>query len=379
MIPIIISLVIFICIILAIPLLKNKEGLVDKKNIPATGIIPFGYYRIDDEMMAKIPYGYVVDPNDPTFKKIIPATDSSFYKAKPVPIPANGIPDGYYKISDGFMGILPPDMKPDILSVNVDGTFIFKNGYINEEDFYKRRFPVPRDLLDKDGKIINLPAGTYLNDDRTTVSLLPYGQVAKGVSDPGYKKNPYLLKSTSKFDYTIKSYSDVKDNYDVEYHESADKLIRDSGMLTDISYGAITVLNPSGEYVVIPRSSIEGDITYLKPGSFKYQPSNYVPNYEDSVFLSRTTYLPTVSYYTPTDIKKGFCQFYKDNKPKLEENCNQLKPDSCAISSCCVLLGGSKCVSGNENGPYERSNYSDLFVRNKDFYYYKGKCYGNCS
>jgi hypothetical protein len=43
-----------------------------------------------------------------------------------------------------------------------------------------------------------------------------------------------------------------------------------------------------------------------------------------------------------------------------------------------VLLGGSKCVSGNENGPSVKSNYSDILVRNKDSYMYMGKCYGNC-
>jgi len=43
-----------------------------------------------------------------------------------------------------------------------------------------------------------------------------------------------------------------------------------------------------------------------------------------------------------------------------------------------VLLGGQKCVAGNENGPTMKANYSDFLVLNKDFYYYQGKCYGNC-
>jgi hypothetical protein len=64
----------------------------------------------------------------------------------------------------------------------------------------------------------------------------------------------------------------------------------------------------------------------------------------------------------------------------LEEKCNAVAPESCASTSCCVLLGGEKCVSGNENGPYMTANYTDytLTARNKDFYYYQGKCYGNC-
>jgi hypothetical protein len=42
-------------------------------------------------------------------------------------------------------------------------------------------------------------------------------------------------------------------------------------------------------------------------------------------------------------------------------------------------LGGSKCVAGNEHGPAIQSNYGDAFLKNRDFYYYKSKCYGNCS
>ena len=41
-------------------------------------------------------------------------------------------------------------------------------------------------------------------------------------------------------------------------------------------------------------------------------------------------------------------------------------------------FGGTKCVAGDQNGPTLRNNYGDLTIKNRDFYYYKGKCYGNC-
>jgi hypothetical protein len=43
------------------------------------------------------------------------------------------------------------------------------------------------------------------------------------------------------------------------------------------------------------------------------------------------------------------------------------------------LFGGAKCVAGNDRGPSIQSNYSDFLVKNRDYYYYKGKCYGNCT
>jgi hypothetical protein len=75
----------------------------------------------------------------------------------------------------------------------------------------------------------------------------------------------------------------------------------------------------------------------------------------------------------------GFCQHYKNNPDKLEEICRSTDKNKCGSTSCCVLLGGSKCVYGNENGPHMKANYSDIFVRNNDFYYFQGKCYGNCN
>lgn len=355
------------------------EGLTETVPIPETGVIPYGYFRIDDENMSKLPYGYEVDPSDPTMKTIVPFTGSSFYKAKPVAIPSTGIPDGHYLVSDGFMGILPPKMKANVVSINPNGSFKYDVGYINEISYYARRFPIPKDPANPTEEVRVLPPGTFLNDDKKTISILPYGKLANGRNTEGYYDNPYLLSKSGKYDFSELTYKDIHNKFDVEYHESADKILqRDSYLVNDMSYGAITVLSPSGEYIVIPRSTVEGDITYLKPGSFKYEPSNYVPNYEDSVFLSRVTYLPTTSYYTPSDVKKGFCELYKNDKTKMEINCNTLSPDACASSTCCVLLGGAKCVSGNMNGPFERSNYSDVLLRNKDFYYYQGKCFGNC-
>lgn len=130
---------------------------------------------------------------------------------------------------------------------------------------------------------------------------------------------------------------------------------------------------------------------YYMPGTYKFGSSAYVPNYEDSVYLSRMTreaqMMPGANpngggaapVFNTSSQLGGFCNADKDNKMKLEEKCNAVEPGSCASTSCCVLLGGQKCVAGNESGPLMTANYTDYTLRNKDFYYYQGKCYGNCA
>lgn len=131
-------------------------------------------------------------------------------------------------------------------------------------------------------------------------------------------------------------------------------------------------------------------VLYYMPGAYKFGSSAYVPNYEDSVYLSRMTReAQTMPGVDPNDLGAarvtntssqlgGFCNATKNNKIETEKKCNAIEAESCASTSCCVLLGGQKCVAGNESGPSMTANYSDYTLRNKDFYYYQGKCYGNC-
>jgi hypothetical protein len=120
-------------------------------------------------------------------------------------------------------------------------------------------------------------------------------------------------------------------------------------------------------------------VIYYIPGSYKYGASNYVPNYEDSVYMSRTTRQSTVTpVFNTSSILGGFCAQHKGDTIKIEEKCNALDVAACASTSCCVLLGGQKCVAGSDRGPTNPANYSDFRVVNKDVYYYQGKCYGNC-
>jgi hypothetical protein len=138
-----------------------------------------------------------------------------------------------------------------------------------------------------------------------------------------------------------------------------------------------TVFHP--EYPGYGNKDLAGNIVYYQPGSFTYGASSYVPYYEDSVFLSRSNKaIVNAPTYVDTSAKGGFCNYYSTQPEIIEQKCNAIDSATCAATECCVLLGGQKCVSGNHNGPIMKANYNDFSIVNKDYYYYKGKCYGNC-
>jgi hypothetical protein len=331
-----------------------------------------------------------------------------------MPVPKNGdIPDGMYVIpSDPTkMASLPPGMKPNVESLDIsnNGTVLIKHysntiGYISEAEYYEKVFtintpgfykrtpagqenasPLPNDIYYDASLVVG-----YMGRDPTwegnsnpyadRVRFLPYGKIANretnGYFLPGYKQNPDLISPTGNFQYDI-NYKDVGNQLDVEYHGNVQTLQDQKDVYSQES-GSMTVLDQCGNLITIPRSSIQGDITYFQPSTFKYGISTYVPTYEDSVYLSRTSHMPTMAEYRSAVKTVGFCEENKDSPAKIEEKCSALSAETCASTSCCVLLGGAKCVAGNQNGPTLKQNYGDVFLRNKDYYTHLGECYGNC-
>ena len=150
-------------------------------------------------------------------------------------------------------------------------------------------------------------------------------------------------------------------NINVQYHETAEDINKQLGV--DVSD---SLLNNNS------------DSTYYTSGTLKYNPANYVPDYEDTIYFSKLTGL---GYQTPTINTNaqlsGFCKYDRYFPEKIEEKCSKLSSETCASTTCCVLMGG-KCFAGNYKGPYFKAHYGDLDLRNKDKYYYMGRCYGNC-
>lgn len=330
-----------------------------------------------------------------------------------MPAPSNGdIPDDMYLVPDDHtkMAKLPPGMKQNVVSLDIilDGKELVKHygntiGYISEPEYYKKVFTINNPEFAKrtssTAKASPLPFGLYYdasfvvgytgndpiwegnaNPRADKVRFLPYGKIANtsagGYFLPGYKRNPDLISPTGNFEVD-QTYKDISNKFDVEFHADV-KTLQEQNDMNNPEFGSMTVLDQCGNLITIPRSSVQGDITYFQPSTFKYGISTYVPKYEDSVYLSRTSHMPTMAEYRSAFKTVGFCEENKEFPTKLEEKCNALSAETCASTSCCVLLGGAKCVAGNQRGPTLKQNYGDVFVRNKDHYTHLGKCYGNC-
>lgn len=165
------------------------------------------------------------------------------------------------------------------------------------------------------------------------------------------------------------------DNYNVDYHTPAETLAEEEGNINK----NMRVRDSNGDMVNLTMSASQPTPTFFVPGSYTFGSTTYVPSYEDSVYLSRTTGLSTLRQVKPTSsMLGGFCGQLNSDPTALEQKCNSLDNTVCASTDCCVLLGGSKCVAGNERGPKMTANYSDVTIRDKDYYYYKSKCYGRC-
>ena len=116
---------------------------------------------------------------------------------------------------------------------------------------------------------------------------------------------------------------------------------------------------------------------YYAPGTVKYSGLGYKPSYEDINYMNN-------KFITKPEIvndfnKRGFCDFENNIMENIDERCEKLSKDVCASTSCCVLLGDQRCVQGNKHGPTNKGVYNDNTIKNKDSYYYQGKCFGNCS
>jgi hypothetical protein len=275
---------------------------------------------------------------------------------QPIPKDSTGnyipIPDGFYKVSNGVMAPVPYGYV-----ATADKSSIYPISHAALRDAQAQRETAERGF-----------SGGFA------------GSGSRGVATDICFNRMNYLGATTEASYNRLTHFD-SNNYNVQYHDTADNLAA-SNDFYDVSFGTVWVLDQCGNKIAMPYSPSQGSITYHTPGSYRFGPSSYVPTYEDSVYLSSTAGniidVPTHSALTYKNANKGMCDLYDHLPEAREEKCNALSADVCASTSCCVYLGGEKCVSGNIRGPYVKANYSDMFIKNKDFYFYQGKCYGNC-
>lgn len=319
---------------------------------------PQGYYKIDVgggiwKMKPVIPTGYMVNPADKKKLIVDPKNDTVNYSIA-----------AYQTTTDAQLKEGPYEEIP------------LKPGETLSETT----------LLPQTEPVSKLSKTYYriapFNDAQGTVVLNRY--VMKKVPTPlpkGYiidSKN-YLIFNPdvtayafSAFDSAYTSNVNIDDYYDMP--EAKKEQVNNDEL------GKYYTFDTNGQLVREENTDASfSPVLYYIPGAYKYGSSNYVPNYEDSVYLSRTTRLPQPApVFNTAGMLGGFCTQFKNDKFAIEEKCGALDLNTCASTSCCTLIGGQKCVGGNENGPTNPANYSDGSLKNKDFYYYQGKCYGNC-
>lgn len=275
--------------------------------------------------------------------------DSQYLNLRPQPLDASlnyYLPSGFYSIEGHQMALIPPGyiVAPDKAGIMLDVSLP-----INSENIFDIKvdesLPTGYYKLGKNQMAI-IPYGFQLTSSGSGITLNPAINV---INAPIAQNSPTSNLTDTSYNSRIKYNSN---NFSVNYHE-------------DLS--ANDQLN-----------AIKPNATYYEPGTFKYGGSSYVPSYEDSVYLSKSTYLPTVSAFKKEGHSEDICEKYKHQPNQLENACNNMNNASCKTSKCCTLLGGSKCVAGNESGPSFKYNYSNYLVKNRDYYYYNGKCYGNC-
>jgi len=297
--------------------------------VDAAGKIPYGYYQVDDKNMAMLPYGYKVDSTNP--KKIIPITNIQENKMNPttklkdtipiVPGPGEPIPDGFYFISDGVLAILPPNMKPNVKNIEFEGNpptlrIYYNNDYVSETQYYNNQYKpsnyptsLPKDVY-------------YVDKSHTLVSFLRPNQIADASTGYGAIPNPKLNLSAANFNYISSNYRDIADNYDIQFHNDAEEIKRQNDMY-DLNFGEMRVKDQNGNILILPKTNSQGSVTYYQPGEFPFGASTYVPNYEDSVYLSsigyRTrfgnTHTTGNAHVTGCDVA---CQAYNEFKSKMD-------------------------------------------------------------
>ena len=355
--------------------------------------IPPGYFKYNtggSDYLAQVPFGYYIVANSdniqpgiyymsglPVNNTITPVPNITIskipdgYYINPNPLGLAKTPSGYYIIDEKTMARLPTgDIVTPAPKIEIPGIIIPYGYYITN---------------------INKPDNSIISGLAKLPSGYRYGKLSDGVTDDRTKIVPFTQAAIQSYisnGNTVSGSTDVAKTIDqntkydptnftnVIYHDTPEDIIKQTGD-TGLTFGSMTVKDANGQLISFPYVPGQAAPTYYTPGSFVFGPSNYVPNYEDSVYLSRTTGQSTVSTAVPASSKMGgFCN--STDKSVIEQKCNAIPLDQCASTSCCVLLGGTKCVSGNEEGPTMKSNYTDPTITTKDYYYYQGKCYGFC-
>ena len=153
-----------------------------------------------------------------------------------------------------------------------------------------------------------------------------------------------VIKPTTEFDVASAAYDTNRDSY----RSAADRELSQDGQVSSL-YDDQNGLSPFNMDSMYNTKDLTQQYSFLN-SSFLYRP----------ISTTNNEYLSEV--------------YFENNPLELEQMCKGLDANTCGLTSSCIYTGKNQCLPGNKRGPF--NSYSDI---NIDYYYYKGKCYGNCN
>jgi hypothetical protein len=118
------------------------------------------------------------------------------------------------------------------------------------------------------------------NDVYFSNSIYLHTDISHNVKDIG---NPSNLLSLTGYDTSFNSQEYDPNNYDLQYHDPVDLILKDEDKISG-SKGT-WIKGENGKPVFVEWTDISMQTTYYPVGNFPFGPSNYVPTYDDTVLF----------------------------------------------------------------------------------------------
>lgn len=86
------------------------------------------------------------------------------------------------------------------------------------------------------------------------------------------------------------SRKNLNNRYDIEYHSSLNDIYGINSKINPLQANLqdVSIKDNNGNDINIQISNTLGNPLYYIPGTYKYGSANYIPSYEDSIYLSKT-------------------------------------------------------------------------------------------
>ena len=294
---------------------------------------------------------------------------------------SEGDGDGNWKYVNPDYSLAPQEF-PGSISPDAN-TMVAADRYIARAEVYTRNNEYQQ-ALNEYQKALDIKLELATNTQQDQIAAIYdamsniYGDMA-AAAGCDYQDDPNSDQCNTANDYLQQQQENY--NLSLEYYEK--DVYYESGGAPDSWSPGVYAPEASQTFDTAMSSGLEADdVTpepiYYQPGTVNYGGAGYQPTDVDIAYFRNYKSTPASLFVVDeTENPNGFCDL-KDTLVNMDQKCLEQPLDVCASTNCCVLMGGQKCVYGNEFGPINKTVYSDTSIKNRDVYYYKGKCYGDC-